>query len=117
MIQAIGPYEVVRELGRGGMGVVYEVRDPSLPDRRLALKLMRADMADEDSLRRFAREVELLARVRHKNVVSVHAISSGREGPFLLMDLVRGRPLRGADLVLAELPPIVERLRAASPPA
>ena len=57
-----GPYTVVRELGRGGMGVVYEVRHPEIP-RRLALKLITADCADEDTLSRFGREAELLARV------------------------------------------------------
>ncbi|MBX3468806.1 MAG: serine/threonine protein kinase, partial [Planctomycetes bacterium] len=87
----IGPYEVLRELGRGGMGVVYEVRDPALP-RRLALKLI-LDRADPDALARFSREVELLARVRHPGVVAVHAVGHAPEGPFVLMDLVEGEPL------------------------
>ncbi|MBX3471351.1 MAG: protein kinase [Planctomycetes bacterium] len=91
MTRRIGPYEVVRELGRGGMGVVYEVTDPALP-RRLALKLI-LDHADPDALARFGREVELLARVRHPNVVAVHAVGRAPEGPYVLMDLVEGEPL------------------------
>ncbi|MCO5171699.1 MAG: serine/threonine-protein kinase [Planctomycetes bacterium] len=91
MTRRIGPYEVVRELGRGGMGVVYEVTDPALP-RRLALKLI-LDRADPDALARFKREVELLARVRHPNVVAVHAVGRAPEGPYVLMDLVEGEPL------------------------
>ncbi|MBX3471350.1 MAG: serine/threonine protein kinase [Planctomycetes bacterium] len=91
MTRRIGPYEVVRELGRGGMGVVYEVTDPALP-RRLALKLI-LDRADADALARFGREVELLARVRHPNVVAVHSVGRAPEGPYVLMDLVEGEPL------------------------
>ncbi|MCO5171698.1 MAG: serine/threonine-protein kinase [Planctomycetes bacterium] len=91
MTRRIGPHEVVRELGRGGMGVVYEVTDPALP-RRLALKLI-LDRADPEALARFGREVELLARVRHPNVVAVHAVGRAPEGPYVLMDLVEGEPL------------------------
>src|SRR5262249_2505570 len=67
----IGPYEVVREVGRGGMGVVLEVRHPGLP-RRLALKLITLDALAPEALERFAREARLLARVSHANVVAVH---------------------------------------------
>ena len=90
MTRRIGAYEVVRELGRGGMGVVHEVRDAD--GRRLALKLI-LGQADVEALARFEREVELLARVSHKNVVPVHSVSRAPEGPYVVMDLVEGESL------------------------
>ncbi|RMG12898.1 MAG: serine/threonine protein kinase [Planctomycetota bacterium] len=89
---SIGPYRVVRELGRGGMGVVYEVRHPARPGR-LALKLILAGAADAEALARFGREAELLARLRHPGVVAVHDLGRAPQGPYLVMDLVEGQPL------------------------
>ena len=88
-----GPYEVLRELGEGGMGRVYEVRHPELPGRRLALKLIRTSRRDPRHEVRFEREAELLARLRHPGVVPVHAAGHAPEGPWLVMDLVKGRGL------------------------
>jgi predicted Ser/Thr protein kinase len=97
-VRRIGPYEVVRELGRGGMGVVFEVRDPAVADRRLALKLILPGAASDDALARFAREAQLLARVKHPNVVAIHACARAPEGPYLVTDFVEGEPLsRRAD--------------------
>ena len=77
--ERIGPYVVVAVLGRGGMGVVYEVRHPEVP-RRLALKLIDPIGADDDALARFQREGEALARVRHPGVVAVHAAGRTERG-------------------------------------
>jgi len=66
----IGRYTVVQELGRGGMGVVYEVRHPEIP-RPLALKQILAAAVTPEVLLRFAREGQLLARVSHRGVVRV----------------------------------------------
>jgi predicted Ser/Thr protein kinase len=90
----IGAYEVVRELGRGGMGVVYEARDPTT-GRRLALKLIIGDEAEGDALARFRREAEVMARVSHPNVVRVHALDRAPEGPFIVTELVDGQGLDG----------------------
>ena len=89
---AIGPYRVLRELGRGGMGVVYEVQDPQAP-RTLALKLILPGEAGPDALARFAREAQLLARVRHPNVVTVHTMGEANGAPYLVTDLVVGHEL------------------------
>ena len=67
----IGRYRVLRELGRGGMGVVYEVEDPHQPGRRLALKQMLRELCAQADLVRFAREAEMLGRIQHPNVVRV----------------------------------------------
>ena len=90
--QAIGPYTLVRELGRGGMGAVWEARHPNVP-RPLALKAMIAVSTDPESLARFKREAEVLARVRHPNVLAVHQLGWGAQGPFLVTELVEGTPL------------------------
>ena len=89
MPASIGPYQVVRLLGEGGMGAVYEVRDPELP-RPLALKVIKGT-ADAGALARFGREAELLARVRHPAVLGVHTLGRTGEGdPYLVTDLVEG---------------------------
>jgi predicted Ser/Thr protein kinase len=90
MARHIGPYLLVRELGRGGMGVVHEVRDAA--GRRLALKLI-LDAGQGEALTRFRREAELMARVTHPNVVRVHALDVAPEGPFIVTELVDGRSL------------------------
>jgi serine/threonine protein kinase len=64
----IGPYEITRELGRGGMGVVYLARDTKL-DRDVAIKCLPDELAqDEDHLQCFEREAKLLASLNHSNV-------------------------------------------------
>jgi predicted Ser/Thr protein kinase len=89
-VKRIGPYEVVRELGRGGMGAVYEVRHPQIP-RSLALKL--SDAGDEDLQRRFEREGQLLASLSHPNVLQVHQQGRAPEGMYLVTELVAGESL------------------------
>jgi hypothetical protein len=108
--RAIGAYEVVRELGRGGMGVVYEVRHPDIP-RPLALKLVIGE-ASEATLTRFGREAQALARVRHPGVVQVHQLSRAAEGPILVTELVEGRSLK--KLIEAALPGTVDPRAAAT---
>ena len=89
----VGPYQLVRELGRGGMGVVYVARHPQIP-RPLALKRLLVGMAEPKERARFLREAELLARVRHPNVVTVHDLATAPNGdPYLVTDLVEGVPL------------------------
>jgi serine/threonine protein kinase/WD40 repeat protein len=89
----IGPYVIERELGRGGMGAVYQVRHPDVP-RPLALKVI-ASGADPVTLTRLEREATLLAEVRHSNVVAVHAFARAEDGrPYVVMDLIPGQNLR-----------------------
>ena len=91
----IGPYSVVRELGRGGLGVVYEVRAEGW-ERPLALKtLLSGGAVTPKRARRFAREARLLAKVRHPAVLSVHAFeeASASHPAYIVTDLVAGEPL------------------------
>ena len=91
----VGPYQVVRTLGRGGMGVVYEVRHPSRPDLPLALKLLLSEAPPPQLLARFHREAEVLNKVVHPNVVQVHDFAQDAQGkPYMVFQFVAGRNLR-----------------------
>jgi serine/threonine protein kinase len=92
MNQQLGDYQLVRELGRGGMGVVYEARHPNVP-RPLALKLCLQGLARADDVQRFKREALVLAQVKHPNVVTIHQLLECDQGPYLVTDLVPGEPL------------------------
>src|SRR5262245_36529720 len=77
----IGKYSIVRELGRGGMGVVYQAEDTQLK-RQAALKMvLAADFAAEDALRRFSREAETVARLQHPNIVQIYEIGTHENKP------------------------------------
>jgi WD40 repeat protein len=86
-------YEVLGELGRGGMGVVYKARQAKL-QRLVALKMLRAgDCADENALVRFYREAEATGRMRHPNLVQVYEVGSHLGLPYLALELVEGGSL------------------------
>ena len=90
----VGPYELRGELARGGTGVVHRAWDPGL-GREVALKLLkRGGDAGDAERRRFRREAEALARIRHRNVVRVHAAGDDAGRPFLVMELVEGETLQ-----------------------
>ena len=87
----IGPYEVLGELGRGGMGVVYRVRGPD--GREAALKLLRR--ADPETFARFERERRLLGSLgEEQGFVGLIDAGTSPEGPWLVMPLVTGGTLR-----------------------
>ncbi|MCW8141818.1 MAG: serine/threonine protein kinase, partial [Planctomycetota bacterium] len=91
-LERIGGYRVLRELGRGGMGVVYLAESLALR-RQVALKVLTPG-GDVEAVERFQLEARAVARLRHPHVVGVHEV--GRDGPrwFLAMDLVDGESLR-----------------------
>jgi tetratricopeptide (TPR) repeat protein len=106
----IGRYEIVRLIGRGGMGAVYEAEQSS-PRRRVALKIVRHDAVSEESLLRFRHEADVLAQLRHPDIASIYEFDVGEvrfDGvcthvvPYLVMELVPGRPLH--DFVAAVRP-------------
>jgi predicted Ser/Thr protein kinase len=88
----VGRYRVVRRLGAGGMGVVYEARDPDL-DRDVAVKLLHGE-GDEALQRRLLREAQAMARISHRNLVTVYDVGTHRGRVFVAMELVRGQTLR-----------------------
>jgi serine/threonine protein kinase len=90
-----GRYRILRWLGAGGMGRVYEAFDTEL-DERVALKVLRggpSDESDERSIERFRREVKLTRRIRHHNVARMHDIGEHDRDKFLTMELIDGAPL------------------------
>ncbi|MCC6742009.1 MAG: protein kinase [Planctomycetia bacterium] len=88
----IGPYRVLRELGRGGMGVVYRALDPELR-REVALKVMIAGaQAHEADVERFRREAAVVAKMgRHPHLVQIHDIGRDGDRLYFTMDFVEGR--------------------------
>jgi len=98
-----GPYQVVREIGRGGMAFVYEGRHPKL-ESRVALKVLHPVLAAQPaSAARFLREAEAASQIRHQNVVEVFDVGIEDGLPFIVMEF-----LEGADLatLLAENGPM-----------
>ncbi|MBI4575318.1 MAG: protein kinase [Planctomycetes bacterium] len=94
----LGQYEIVSELGRGAMGVVYEAFDTML-SRRVALKVLPADIAEnERAVRRFKREAANSARIRHENVINVFGTGEDGGTYFYAMEVVEGR---GLDEIIA----------------
>ena len=88
-----GPYELIEELGRGGMGVVYAARQAAL-DRTVAIKLVLSGAyASETALQRFRTEAAAAAGLQHPNIVEIHDYGEVEGQPYYLMDLVTGRDL------------------------
>jgi serine/threonine protein kinase len=91
--RAFGNYELLDEIARGGMGVVYRARQRSL-DRLVAVKmLLGGEFAGPDFVRRFRREAEAVARLRHPNIVAVYEFGVHEGNHFLAMEFIEGRSL------------------------
>jgi serine/threonine protein kinase len=89
----LGPYRVLRQLGAGGMGVVFEAEDPQL-QRSVALKVIRpALMADAAIRERFLREARATAALQHDHIVTVYHVGEDRGVLFLAMQLLQGETL------------------------
>jgi len=94
--EQIGPYTIDRELGRGGMGVVYLATDPRL-DRKVAIKALPEHLAqDPERLARFEREARLLASLTHPNIAGVYGLEETGGGRYLVMEYVEGPTLAEA---------------------
>src|SRR3954470_14037743 len=100
-----GHYALERELGRGGMAVVYLARDVRL-DRPVAIKLLPPDLAAHDKLRaRFMREARTAARLSHPHIVPIHAVDEVRGYVFYVMSYVDGETLAERVANRGPLPP------------
>src|SRR5262245_17336297 len=97
----LGDFRIVRELGRGGMGVVYEAEQLSL-GRRVALKVLPfAAMLDKQQLARFKNEARAAGTLDHANIVAIHSVGVERGVHYYAMQLVEGESLAQ----------VIERLR------
>jgi serine/threonine-protein kinase len=102
-LTTIGSHRIERELGRGGMGVVYLARDTRL-DRLVAIKALPEALAgDPDRLARFEREAKIVASLTHYGIAAVHALEQHQGKNFLVMEYVEGETL-AARLKRSRLP-------------
>lgn len=85
-------FRILRRLGKGGMGIVYEAEQASL-QRKVALKTIHADLSDADHRRRFLHEARTLARLQHENIVQVYDVLEQGEAVFMVLELVEGGTL------------------------
>jgi WD40 repeat protein/serine/threonine protein kinase len=110
-IREIGDYRIVREIGRGGMGVVYEAEQISL-GRRVALKVLPHQVSSDRMIReRFRREARSAARLHHTNIVPVYEVGQDGDVRFYAMQLIQGQ---GLEAVINELRQLRDRSGNAS---
>jgi tetratricopeptide (TPR) repeat protein/predicted Ser/Thr protein kinase len=110
--ERLGEFRVLRELGRGGMGVVYEAVQESL-GRHVALKVIHQVHLDPKRLQRFQREAQALAQLHHTNIVSIFGVGEHGGLPYYVMQYIHGR---GLDAILdswrqGEAPRVEDRWR------
>jgi len=104
----LGPYRILRVLGAGGMGVVFQAEDPQL-QRLVALKAMLPGLASSDTAKqRFLREARAAAALKHDHIVTIYQVGEDRDVPFLAMEFLEGEALderlkRAGRLPLAEV--------------
>ncbi|MEN8202996.1 MAG: protein kinase, partial [Bacteroidota bacterium] len=103
MLQRVHHYNIIEELGKGGMGIVYKAKDTRL-NRIVALKLLSPHLADDPGTKkRFLREAQLAASLQHQNICSIHDIGETPDGQlYISMDLYEGETLQ--KLILKDLP-------------
>jgi serine/threonine protein kinase len=89
----LGPYEIVEELGAGGMGTVYRARDPRLR-RDVALKVIHAAHVRPESIERFGREARAAAALNHSNILAVFDVNIDGPVPYVVSELLEGESLR-----------------------
>lgn len=108
---AIGPFKIERELGRGGMGEVYLAHDTRL-DRQVAIKALPAHLAqDQDRLNRFQREAKVLATLNHPGIGAIYGLEESAGNQYLILEYIEGSTL--ADYLAKGALPIDEALEYA----
>jgi tetratricopeptide (TPR) repeat protein/predicted Ser/Thr protein kinase len=107
----IGPYRLLKELGRGGMGVVYlAARADEQYQKRVAIKVIKAGMDGAEVVRHFRRERQILAGLDHPNIARLLDGGATEDGlPYLVMEYIQGQPLHS--YCDSQKLPIVERLK------
>ena len=98
----LGPYQIVRQLGAGGMGVVYQAHDPRL-DRHVAIKLLPPDLTrDETAKQRFLQEVKAASALDHPNICTIYEINETEDGQlYLVMAHYEGETLKNSKRLIS----------------
>ncbi|HEX4461419.1 MAG TPA: serine/threonine-protein kinase, partial [Polyangia bacterium] len=99
----IGQYELIRELGSGGMGTVYLARDLRL-GRRVAIKFLQSK--NHDMTRRFILEARATATCSHENIVIIYEVGHYKGNPFMVLEYLHGQPMSGVARTNMKLPPV-----------
>ncbi len=87
-------YEILEELGKGGMGEVYKVRDKKL-DEEMALKVLKPEIAaNKDMIERFKNELKFARKIAHRNVCKMYDLNEEEETPYITMEYVKGEDLK-----------------------
>ena len=112
-----GRYQVIRELGRGGMAAVYLAREVAL-NREVAIKVMRPSfLLDPGMVERFLREARTMASLRHPNIVAIHSVEEANQLYFFVMQYIPGcsldRVIRGEPLPVAVMQALIYEAAAA----
>ncbi len=88
-----GRYEIVKEIGKGAMGVVYEAHDPQI-DRIVALKVLRQEkMSSEEFVQRFLKEARAIGRLSHPNIVAIYDVGRDNDTIYIAMEYLEGDPM------------------------
>jgi serine/threonine protein kinase len=104
-------YEISAQIGKGGMGEVYQAKDTKL-GRDVAIKVLPEEFAlDKDRVTRFQREAKLLASLNHPNIAAIHGLEESEGTHFLVMELIEGDTLR--DRIKSGPIPVEESLKLA----
>jgi serine/threonine-protein kinase len=92
--KCFGHYEIIKQIGAGGMGEVYLAQDKKL-DRRVAVKILNERFSrDESNLRRFTQEAKAASALNHPNILVIHEIGEAGDAHFIVSELVEGNTLR-----------------------
>ncbi len=109
--KTLGHYQITSQLGKGGMGEVYQAKDQKL-GRDVAIKVLPDEFArDADRVARFQREAKLLASLNNPNIAAIHGLEEAGGKQFLVMELVEGQTL--AEVIAGSVSPAPASLRHA----